>query len=247
MQIRYIKTHCIEVLESIESILDFYINKDNFFENCILAVTSKIISVSQGRVIDKNSITKQELIKQQADLILDPGSSKSNNYGICLTIKDGILIPSAGIDESNGNDTYILYPENTQETAVEIWHYLRSKLKINNLGVLITDSHTTPMRRGVTGIALGWCGFKPLYSYVNKPDIYGRPLKITQINILDALATAAVLVMGEGNEQTPMAVINDAPKITFLDRRPNDEEQQSVVISLQEDLYAPLFKNTKWL
>lgn len=245
MQIKYIKTHCIKVHESIELILDHYINKDNFYENSILVITSKIISVCQGRVVDKNSITKQELIKQQADLILDP--ELPNPYCVYLTIKDGILIPSAGIDESNGDNTYILYPENIQETTVKIWQYLRDKLKINNLGVLITDSHTTPMRRGVTGIALGWCGFKPLYSYVNKPDIYGRPLKITQINILDALATAAVLVMGEGNEQTPMAIINDAPKITFLNRGPNFEEQQSVIISLQEDLYAPLFKNTTWV
>lgn len=248
MQIKHIKTHCIKVRESIESILDHYINKDNFSENYILVITSKIISVSQGKVVDKNSITKQELIKQQADLILDPvASSASSHYGIYLTIKDGILIPSAGIDESNGDNAYILYPENIQETAARIWQYLRDKLKINNLGVLITDSHTTPMRRGVTGIALGWCGFKPLYSYVNKPDIYGRPLKITQVNILDALATAAVLVMGEGNEQTPMAIINDAPKITFLNRRPNTEEQQSIIISLQEDLYAPLFNNNNWI
>ena len=102
------------------------------------------------------------------------------------------------------------------------------------------------MRRGVTGITLGWCGFEPLYSYVNQPDIYGKPLRVTQINILDALATAAVFVMGEGGEQTPIAVISDAPKITFVNRSPTAEEEKRVVISMEEDLYAPLLLNAKW-
>jgi hypothetical protein len=151
------------------------------------------------------------------------------------------------IDESNSNGVYILYPQNIQTVAYTVWQYLRAKFSIENLGVIITDSHTTPMRRGVTGITLGWCGFEPLYSYVNKPDIYGNLMRVTQINILDALATTAVFVMGEGSEQTPMAVINNAPKISFVARPPSVQEERNVAISIAEDLYAPLLMGAKWL
>jgi len=242
MHVKTIKTHLIQPEELLEDILDRHLL--SISEQAILVITSKIISICQGRVLPKTGVSKEALIKQEADAIAQTGESP---YGLYLTIKDNILIPSAGIDESNGDEVYILYPKNVQNTAIALWNYVRKKHFIEHLGVIITDSHTTPLRRGVTGIALGWCGFEPLYSYVGKPDLYDEPLRVTQINLLDALATSAVLVMGEGNEQTPLAVINDAPKISFLSRPPTPAEEQSILIPMEEDLYAPLLMGTTWL
>ncbi|MCC8399262.1 MAG: coenzyme F420-0:L-glutamate ligase [Rickettsia endosymbiont of Platyusa sonomae] len=81
---------------------------------------------------------------------------------------------------------------------------------------------------------------------MDKPDLYNHPLKVTQVNILDALATSAVFVMGEGNEQTPLAIIKDAPKIYFLDRPPTIEEEKNILIPMDEDLYSPLLRAAKW-
>jgi putative folate metabolism gamma-glutamate ligase len=235
MLVETIKTHRIECGEDLEKIIDKYVTNIN--EKTILVITSKIISICQGRTVAKNSVSKDELIQQEADLVI-----KSNNiYGIHLTIKNNILIPSAGIDESNGDNVYILYPENVQAVAESVWNYLRNKHHLRDIGILITDSHTTPMRRGVTGIALGWCGFSPLHSYIGKPDLYGHPLRVTQINILDSLATSAVFLMGEGSEQTPIAKIINAPKIEFVDRSPTAEEIESIIIPPEEDLYARIF------
>lgn len=236
-----IKTHRIGSLESLEEILDRYII--DLRERDVIAITSKIISICQGRFVPKESISKYELIRQEADLVLE---TEKNPYDLYLTIKEGIMIPSAGIDESNADNVYILYPQDIQKTALSIWYHLRKNHLIQHLGVVITDSHTTPMRRGVTGVALGWCGFEPLYSYINKPDVYGKLLRVTQINILDSLATSAVFVMGEGDEQTPFAIIRNAPKISFLDRPPSPEEENAVTISMEEDLYAPLLSSTCW-
>ncbi len=47
-------------------------------------------------MICRTAYSKEEIIKREADAIVDMAHS------ICLTIKDNILIPSAGIDESNG-------------------------------------------------------------------------------------------------------------------------------------------------
>lgn len=228
--------------ESLEDVLDQYLSDLN--EGDIIAITSKIVSLCQGRAIEQSLISKLDLIKQEADSIL---YAKHNPYDLYLTIKNNILIPSAGIDESNGNGVYILYPKKVQSVAHTIWQYLRKKFSCMNLGVIITDSHTTPMRRGVTGITLGWCGFEPLYSYINKPDIYGNLMHVTQSNILDALATTAVFVMGEGCEQTPLAVISGAPKISFVSRPPTVQEEKSIAISMTEDLYSPLLMAAKWV
>jgi putative folate metabolism gamma-glutamate ligase len=241
MQTSPIKTHKVTLRESLENILDKYLTNIN--DGDILAITSKIVSLCQGRVVEKSSISKRELIAREADSIL---YTDHNPYDLYLTIKDNILIPSAGIDESNSNGAYILYPQNLQAVAHTVWKHLTAKFSIENLGVIITDSHTTPMRWGVTGITLGWCGFEPLYSYINRPDIFGQPMRVTKINLLDALATSATLVMGEGDEQTPLAIIHNAPKITFVSRAPSAEEEKSVTIPMEEDLYAPLLMAAEW-
>ena len=231
MNINAIRTHRIEPHESLASIVQQYIPV--LPEKSIVAITSKIVSLCEGRIRDQLHITKSALIAEEADQVL-----RTTPSGFALTLKAHRFIPSAGIDESNGDGIYILHPADSQHTAATLWATLRTHYQIAHLGILITDSQVTPLRRGVTGIGLGWCGFRPLYSYEGKPDLYGKPFRVTQVNLLDALATAAVLVMGEGAEQTPLAVIHQAPHIDFLTRTPTPEEEASVVISPEEDLFS---------
>jgi dihydrofolate synthase / folylpolyglutamate synthase len=241
MQATAIKTHRIEQTDLLEEVLDAYVR--DLVNDDILVITSKIISVLQGAMVPKNSVKKRDLIEKEADYVLD---TPDNPYDLYLTLKNNILIPSAGIDESNVHDAYVLYPKDIQGCAIWIWEYLRKSRNLDRFGVVITDSHTTIMRRGVTGIALGWCGFDPLYSYVGAPDLYGCALQVTQINILDALAGVGVFVMGEGREQTPLALIRNAPRISFVDHAPRAQDLARITISLEEDLYAPLLSAAKW-
>lgn len=245
MEIKTLKTHAIAPKESLFEIIDAYVPAMQ--EREILVVTSKIISLCEGRVVAKNQgLSKEELIQQSADAYLNL-EQKAAPHGIQLTIKNHILIPSAGIDESNGNGMYILYPENIQASATKIWEHIRHRDQVKELGILITDSHTTPMRRGVIGIGLGWCGFKPLYSYIGKPDCFDIPLRVTMTNIVDALAVAAVFCMGEGNEHTPFSILSNAPKMEFQGEPPTSEEIKELSIPMAEDLYAPLLNNGQWI
>lgn len=246
MQIKTLRTHRIGADESLFSLLDTYIPP--LQERSIVAITSKIVSLCEGSVVAKESVTsKEKLIQDSADAYLDYAQEFPVAHAIQLTIKNNILIPSAGIDESNGNGTYILYPKDIQGSAQAIWEYLRKRDNLENVGVIITDSHTTPLRRGVIGIGLGWCGFLPTYSYIGKPDCYGVSLRVTLANHLDALAAATVYCMGEGNEQTPLAVITDAPKINFQSHPPTAAEMAHFCIPMEEDLYAPILKTAKWI
>lgn len=245
MQVRAIKTHLISFGESLEAVLDEYLPR--LPERSVVVVTSKIVSVCQNRVIAKDKVlNKKALVQQEADAYLDEEESHQR-YGIYLTLKNKILIPTAGIDESNAGDYYILYPENIPEATQKIWRYLRNRDGIAELGVVLSDSHTTPLRRGVTGIGLGWCGFFPLHNYIGKPDLFNKPLRVSMSNLLDGIASAAVLVMGEGNEQTPLCVMEGVPKVVFQDRPPTAEELALITIEPEQDIYEPILRYCQWV
>ena len=202
-------------------------------DGIILAVTSKIVSLSEHRLIPQSQISKENLVKQEADVFLG-----EIGYGCFLTVKDGLLIPSAGIDESNSETgSYILYPKDPFESAHRLWKDLKQKFKLTHFGLILTDSHTTPLRRGVTGIALSHWGFHPIRKMVGTKDLFGRELKMTNMNLVDGIATAAVMMMGEGSESTPLAVVSGVD-VEFSDL----SHAEDLSIPLNDDLYGPVLR-----
>ena len=143
---------------------------------------------------------------------------------------------SAGIDESNADGKMILLPKDSFAAADMIRTALKQKYGIADLGVIVTDSHTQPLRAGVTGVALGYAGIKGVRDYRGSKDIFGREFKFSQVNVADSLAAAAVFTMGEGDEKKPLAVITDAP-VSFADA----VDRTEVRIPLEDDMYLPFF------
>jgi putative folate metabolism gamma-glutamate ligase len=242
MRIHAIETHKIMTTDqNLFAILDAYVSA--FEEQTVLAVTSKIVSLCEGRVVKLGTVEKRTLIEQEADYFLPAALSK---YHTTLTINQGVLIPAAGIDESNGDGYYVLWPRHPQQTANAVRAYLQQRFSRTHVGVIITDSKTTPLRVGVTGVALAFSGFQALNDYVGTKDLFGRILRITKVNVVDALATAAVLVMGEGSEQTPLAVVGELPFVTFQERDPSPAELEQLRITVEDDLYGPLLTSVQW-
>lgn len=200
-------------------------------EKSVIVITSKIVALSEGRTaIVKNEKERTALIKSESEFALKTKIT-------WLTIKDGALLASAGIDESNADGKIILLPKDSFKAATEMRKRLMKFYKVKKLGVLITDSRLMPLRAGVVGVALGYAGFKGLRDYRGTPDIFGRALKMTQTDIADGLATAAVLPMGEGRECQPLALITDAP-IDFT----NIVNKLELRIDPRDDVYAPMFR-----
>ncbi len=215
-------------------------------EKSVIVITSKVISIWQGRCVSMDRYAKKdELVMREADLYL-PREMTPGAW--CMhTIKNNIFIPSAGVDESNADGYYILWPKDPARVAKKLWMWLRKKYAVKDLGVIVSDSHTIPLRRGVMGISLAHYGFEPLKDYRDTPDIFGRTLKMTQTNIPDGLAAAAVVLMGEGDECTPLAIISDVPWITFVEHpRRSKKPFSSFEIRTHEDLYYPLLSGVKW-
>ena len=117
------------------------------------------MSTCEGRVVKIGTVDKRTLIAQEADVFLP---AALNKYHTTLTMKQGILIPTAGIDESNGEGYYVLWPRDPQQTANAVRAYLQRRFRRKYVGVIITDSKTTPLRVGVTGVALAYSGFQAL-------------------------------------------------------------------------------------
>lgn len=208
-------------------------------EGSILAVTSKIISLCEGSAVPLSSAEKDALVRKESDYYIPSQKSK---WGITLTLTRNILIPSAGIDESNADGTYLLWPRAPQRTANALRAHLTRRFKRRAVGVLITDSKTAPLRRGTTGIALAHSGFDALTDYVGSKDLFGKPFRVSRRSVVDGLAAAAVCAMGEGSERTPLALISDIPFVRFRKRNPTKAELEFLHIPLAEDLYASLLR-----
>jgi putative folate metabolism gamma-glutamate ligase len=210
-------------------------------EKSIIIVTSKVVSIWEGNCIKISEVkNKDELIKKEADLFINKKISK---YDVMLTIKNNILIPTSGIDESNANGYYILWPKKPFVSAKKIYDFIKKEYNLKNFGVIISDSHTTPLRTGIMGIGISYYGFNPLRDYRGKKDIFGRKLKMSQTNIVDSLSAAAVYEMGEGAEQTPIAIIEDAGNIKFTSK---NFKKDLLRISMEQDIYSPILKSAKW-
>jgi len=232
MNVKAIRTTIFPPRGNLLSFIGKYLPR--ILDGGILVVTSKIIALAEGRLVPKtDDKTKMKIIRQESDLVIP-------TKRVCLTVKDGMAMANAGVDESNGNGQIILLPRDSYRAAARIRNFFKRQQHLKHFGVVVTDSRCWPLRAGITGAALGYAGFKGLKKYRGQPDIFGRPFKYSRVNVADSLATAAVFCMGEGNEQRPLALITEAP-VKFV----NKIDRNEVKISIKEDMYGPLFRKIK--
>ncbi|HLG25233.1 MAG TPA: coenzyme F420-0:L-glutamate ligase [Candidatus Gracilibacteria bacterium] len=202
-------------------------------EGDVLVIASKVVAITQGRT---KKITGQKefkaLVEAEADQVI--GGNQ-----VTLTMKNGIFIPWAGVDRSNTpHGTVVLWPKEPFKTAGKICSALKTQFRLKKLGVIITDSFCAPLRRGVTAVALGYAGFYGVNDLRGTKDLYGNKLKVSQQAIADMIATAAHLVMGESNEQTPFAIVSGAP-VVFTAKKIDTKEP---LMNADECLYQSLYK-----
>lgn len=236
ISVEAVKSKVITSGDSLEGAILDALRKVRITNGNILVITSKVVAVTQGRVIEfKNEKAFNELVNQEADEVF--GDDK-----VTLTLKNGIFTPWAGIDRSNTKaGTAVLWPENATGVANGLKKWLKKTYGLKEVGVIIADSFCVPLRKGVTGIALAHCGFAGVNDRRGKKDLYGNTLKVTQEAVADSLATMANLAMGQGSEQTPFAIIRNAPvKFTSKKTRPGD-----LIMDRKECLYAPLYSKNK--
>ncbi len=221
LQIQPIKTRIFKENENLLAFLKEHVK--TLPEKTVVIVTSKIVALSEGRTaVIENARTKERLIRAESDMAVE------TKY-VWLTVKDGMLMASAGIDESNAQGKLILLPKDSFKAADLIRTGLKKLYGVKDIGVILTDSRTIPFRSGVNGVALGYAGYR------GTADLFGRKLTFSKTNMADGLATAAVIVMGEGDECQPLALITGAP-VEFQETIDKSE----LHIDIEDDMYKPI-------
>lgn len=242
MKVQAIKTRIVTARScTLEELLDESLVE--LSEKSVLAIAAKVVATCEGRVVPIDDVSKDDLVAQESQQYMP---SNLNRYGVTLAIADNRMVAAAGVDESNGNGNYVLWPSDSQATVNEVRSYLKKRFGRHSVGVIITDSTTRPLQWGTTGVALAYSGFKPLKSYVGENDLFGRPFDYHKNSIQHGLAATAALIGGEGAEQTPLVVLSDLDFVEFEDKDPAKAELDALKIEPTDDLYGMMLEKMPW-
>jgi coenzyme F420-0:L-glutamate ligase/coenzyme F420-1:gamma-L-glutamate ligase len=195
----------------------------------VLCVASKIVSLCENRIVRLEDVRvsrrarrfarKWVMNEDLASIVINESDSVLGGVkGFLLTIKSGILTANAGVDLKNSPPgTATLWPKDPDKSARRLRRHLLRK-RMTRLGVEIVDSRVTPLRLGTIGGAIGLSGFDPVIDERTKPDLYGRKVKVTQLNVADDIAAAAHLLMGETTQKVAAVVVRNA-RVRFDSRK----------------------------
>ena len=78
---------------------------------------------------------------------------------------------------------------------VSLRHSLKRKTGID-VAVVITDTFGRPFREGQINVAIGIAGIQPIKSDIGTLDMYGKKLKVTEIAVVDEIASAPRITNG---------------------------------------------------
>ena len=205
----------------------------------VVVVTHVVASKAEGNVYNLDEVVPSEFAKTIAkSLQKDPAlvevilrESKSirrmGDGNLIVETKHGFICANAGVDQSNVQGVRMVapLPKNPDRTARKIRRRIAS-LTGKDVAVIISDTHGRPHREGQINIAVGVAGINPIRDRRGETDLFGYLLKVKQTAIVDELASAAELVMGQATEGVPVAVIrgyqytkNEKARVKMLVRK----------------------------
>ena len=216
----------------------------------VLVVAQKAVSKVEDRYVTLASVTPSDEAKKLADIVQkDPrlvelvlqesqGVVRSVPGVLIVRHRSGHVMANAGIDASNlpvnSSERVLLLPKDSDASACELAAQISGRTGVN-VAVVVSDSFGRPWRQGVTNVAIGVAGVAALYDKRDEEDFYGRTLLVTQVAVGDLLAATAGLVMGEGSEGVPAALIRGVPT-SYL--QPEQHNTSAALLrSAQDDLF----------
>ena len=246
MRVEAVKTRLVRAGEI--SLIDFVLESvKDLPDESIVVVSSKVVSLCESAIVPNpdGKISKEDLVKQDAEYWLP---KEFSDVGYSFAIKYGVLASSAGIDESNGDGNFVLWPRDPFRSANQIRATLQQRFNHQKIGVIISDSTCLPNRRGTIGVMIAWSGFEPLDDLrETRVDLFGRPFKTTVMGIANGLAASANVVMGEGTDAPRgVAIISEIDFVKFVEHNPTADEIKNVIMDKNQDIYAPFFNLAPW-
>jgi coenzyme F420-0:L-glutamate ligase/coenzyme F420-1:gamma-L-glutamate ligase len=185
----------------------------------VLAVTHKIVSKAEGRLVDLARIEPSELARgfaesagkdpRQVEVVLREAKRIVRMlHGVLIAeTRHGFVCANAAVDASNvpGDGIVCLLPLDPDRSAAELRRALKERRGVD-VAVVINDSFGRPWRNGVVNVAIGVAGMDPFADYRGQNDPYGYPLVASRMAVADEIASAAELVMGKLDHR-PVALL----------------------------------------
>jgi len=167
----------------------------------VLAVTQKIVSKAEGRVVAEGDDGREGWVERESRRVL----ARHGDLVVAET-RHGFVCANAGVDASNVEAGFLtLLPEDPDGSAERLRAGLSDHLGAD-LAVVITDTFGRPWRRGVVNVAIGCAGIASLVDLRGTRDHVGRELEATVVALADEVAAASGLAMGKA-ERVPAALV----------------------------------------
>jgi coenzyme F420-0:L-glutamate ligase/coenzyme F420-1:gamma-L-glutamate ligase len=132
-----------------------------------------------------------------------------------------------------GIGEFALLPENPDRSAEECRKRIQ-QLTGRDVSVIVCDTYSRPFRQGQVNFAIGIAGLNPFRDYRGTEDLFGQALKVKNVAVVDEIAAAAELVMGQAKEGRPVVIFKGLDASVVLHEKCSIEE---VFISRKEDLF----------
>jgi len=211
----------------------------------ILVVAESVLATIQGRIIDLKTIKPSEnalkiakeydMDSRYVEVILKEADKVYGGVkNVLLCKKEGNLLANAGADQSNAPLDHVVLLPNVDSLS-KMRREIEDHYKIR-IGLIIADSRTQALRKGVVGLAIATSGFEPVESFVGRKDLYGKELKFTHRALADDLACAAEIEMGESDESIPFVIVRG------IDAKFTDTPETSMLMPEDECLYMNVFR-----
>ncbi len=178
----------------------------------VLVISQKVVSKAEGRLVEVDPDDPQahkplvvaesnRIVRRRGDLIISE-------------TKHGFVCASAGIDRSNVEPNIAaLLPEDSDRSARRLRDAIAGRVGAT-VAIIVADTFGRPWRRGLTDVAIGCAGIRPILDLRGTEDAVGRELQVTEVCIVDELAGAAELVRGKSTG-IAVAVIRGVDPVWF--------------------------------
>lgn len=208
----------------------------------VIVVAQTIVSKAEGNVVDLRKVKSSKKAEQiaarldkdsrEVEVILQQSSEIVRlGHVIISRTKHGFVCANAGVDHTNVDPEHVtILPDDPDASAARIRDFIKRKLG-TDVSVIISDTQGRAFRMGCVGVAVGVAGMNSLLDLLGKRDLHDRELRVTVTSPADALAAAAVSVMGEANEGIPVVVVKRA----IYERGKGNAKE--LVMPLERDLF----------
>ncbi len=181
-----------------------------FQDRDILVVKHKVVSKAEGALVELEKIRpsaasrvwarRYGLDARVTELALrESRRVVRRKDGVLITeTRHGFICANSGVDVSNvdGGRHAVVLPKDSDRSASRLRRDLKKRLGLE-IAVIVSDSFGRPWREGLTEVAIGVAGMRPLVDYCGRRDSHGYQLHASVDAVADELACAAGLACGK--------------------------------------------------